>query len=165
VIYGGLGVGVPLPAWPRYSIEDNLYGDWSSIENGLRRVADWLKQAEAALSQARDSRDDKHYWASCFFSHQAAEYAARALLESLGVEARGHSVTELLDRARGLGVDIPEELRRMALNPDRHYLQSRYVNTFYSGAPVDYYTLEDAERALKEDEGVVTRLKEKIRGA
>jgi len=87
------------------------------------------------------------------------------LLESLGMEARGHSVAELLDRARELGIDIPEELRRMALNLDRHYLQSRYVNTFYSGAPVDYYTLEDAERALKEAEEVVTRLKEKIRGA
>lgn len=86
-------------------------------------------------------------------------------MESLGVEARGHSVAELLDKAGGLGVDIPEELRRKALNLDRHYLQSRYVNTFYSGAPVDYYTLEDAERALREAEEIVGCLKEKIRGA
>jgi len=131
----------------------------------LRRVADWLKQADAALSQARDSREDGHYWASCFFAHQAAEYAAKALLESLGVEARGHSVSSLLDRARELGVEIPEEIRRKALSLDRHYLQSRYVNTFYSGAPVDYYTLEDADKALGEAEELVRYLKEKIRSS
>jgi HEPN domain-containing protein len=131
----------------------------------LRRVADWLRQADAALSQARDSKEDEHYWASCFFAHQAAEYAAKALLESLGVEARGHSVSSLLDKACELGVEIAEEIRRKALSLDRHYLQSRYVNTFYSGAPVDYYTLEDAEKALEEAEKLVRHLKEKIRGS
>lgn len=131
--------------------------------NDLRRFADWLRQANAALSQARDSRKDGHYWASCFFAHQAAEYAAKALLEFLGVEARGHSVAGLFDKARELGIEIPEELRRKALNLDRHYLQSRYVNTFYSGAPVDYYTMEDAERALREAEELVRYIEEKIR--
>ena len=115
----------------------------------MRRVADWLKQADAALSQSRDSKEDGHYWASCFFAHQAAEYAAKALLASLGLEARGHSISDLLERMREQGIEISEELRRCALNLDRHYLQSRYVNTFYSGAPVDYYGLEDAEKALK----------------
>jgi len=131
----------------------------------LRRVADWLRQADAALSQARDSKEDGHYWASCFFAHQATEYAAKALLESLGVESRGHSVSSLLDKARELGIEIPEEMRRKALSLDRHYIQSRYVNTFYSGAPVDYYSLEDAEKALREAEELVRYLKEKIRGA
>jgi len=131
----------------------------------LRRLADWLKQADAALSQAQDSKEDGHYWASCFFAHQAAEYAVRALLESLGVEARGHSVSSLLDKARELGVEITEEIRKKALSLDRHHLQSRYVNTFYSGTPVDYYTLEDAEKALGEAEELVRHLKEKIRGS
>lgn len=131
----------------------------------MRRFADWLRQADAALSQARDSKEDGHYWASCFFAHQAAEYAAKALLESLGVEARGHSVSSLLDKARELGIEILEEMRRKALSLDRHYIQSRYVNTFYSGAPVDYYSLEDAEKALREAEELVRYLKEKIRGA
>jgi HEPN domain-containing protein len=116
------------------------------------KASDWLRQAEAALLQARDSMEDGHHWASCFFAHQAAEYAAKALLASLGAEARGHSVKDLLEMAGRMGVDVPEDLRNMALNLDRHYLQSRYVNTFYSGAPVDYYRLEDAERAVGEAE-------------
>ena len=131
----------------------------------MRRFADWLRQADAALSQARDSKEDGHYWASCFFAHQATEYAAKALLESLGVEARGHSVCSLLDKARELGIEILEEMRRKALSLDRHYIQSRDVDTFYSGAPVDYYSLEDAEKALREAEELVRYLKEKIRGA
>ena len=130
----------------------------------MRRTADWLKQADVALSQARDSKEDGHYWASCFFAHQAAEYAAKALLASSGLEARGHSVSDLLERMREQGIEISEELRKSALDLDRHYLQSRYVNTFYSGAPVDYYSLEDAERALKEAETLVGYFKEKIRG-
>ena len=43
-----------------------------------------------------------------------------------------------------LGVEIPEEVGRKALSLDRHFLQLRYVNTFYSGTPVDYYALWDA---------------------
>ncbi|RLG02169.1 MAG: hypothetical protein DRN61_06950 [Thaumarchaeota archaeon] len=39
------------------------------------------------------------------------------------------------------------------------------MNTFYSGAPVDYYTLEDAEKALGEAEKLVRYLKEKVRGS
>jgi len=74
-------------------------------------------------------------------------------------------VSSLLDKARELGVEITEEIRKKALSLDRHYLQSRYVNTFYSGAPVDYYTLEDAEKALGEAEELVRYLKEKIRGS
>ncbi|MCS7133048.1 MAG: HEPN domain-containing protein [Aigarchaeota archaeon] len=131
----------------------------------MRRVTDWLKQADAALSQARDSKRDGHYWASCFFAHQAVEYAAKAILTSFGIEARGHSVTDLLEKMREQGVEIPEEFKRHALNLDRHYIQSRYVNTFYSGAPVDYYGLEDAEKALREAETLVRYFKEKIRGA
>lgn len=126
-------------------------------------MADWLKQARAALAQARDSKKDGHYWASCFFAHQAAEYAAKALLASLGVEAKGYSISDLIDLMHEHGVEVPEKLRRKALNLDRHYLQSRYVNTFYSGAPVDYYGVEDAEKALEEAETLVRYFEEEIR--
>ena len=81
------------------------------------------------------------------------------------MEARGHSISDLLERMREQGIEVSEGLRRSALDLDRHYLQSRYVNTFYSGAPVDYYGLEDAEKALREAETLVGYFKEKIRGS
>ncbi|MEM4189754.1 MAG: HEPN domain-containing protein, partial [Candidatus Caldarchaeum sp.] len=76
------------------------------------------------------------------------------------VEARGHSVFELLRRCSDM--NFSENLYRAALNLDRHYLQSRYVNTFYSGAPVDYYTEQDAARALQEASMIVRAVEEKI---
>ena len=78
---------------------------------------------------------------------------------------RDSSISDLLEKIREQGVEVSEELRRSALDLDRHYLQSRYVNTFYSGAPVDYYGLEDAEKALREAEALVGYFKEKIRGS
>lgn len=130
----------------------------------VRRTSDWLRQAEAALRQAKDSAEGGHYWASCFFAHQAAGFAAKAYLASLGAEARGHSVAELLQKAKELGEEPPEGLLRSALSLDRHYLQARYVNAFYSGAPVDYYTMEDAKRALEEAEALVSYFKKKAGG-
>lgn len=64
-------------------------------------------------------------------------------------------MAEILRKAAELGVEELSELERLALNLDRHYLQSRYVNTFHAGAPIDYYTLEDAEKALDEASRVV----------
>lgn len=127
----------------------------------LRRWGDWLKQSKAALAQAEDSLKQGHFWASCFFSHQAAEFSVKALLAYLGVEARGHSVSELLRKCSEMNVNLPEDLHRAALNLDRHYLQSRCVNTFYSGAPVDYYTEQDASRALQEAKAIARAVEEK----
>lgn len=131
----------------------------------MRRTSDWLKQAEAALSQARDSARGGHYWASCFFSHQAAEFYVKALLISRGIEARGHSVHDLLEELTKTGLHVPESLLRVARSLDRHYLQSRYVNAFHTGAPVDYYRKEDAEKALREAEEVAEYCRREVQAS
>jgi len=51
-------------------------------------------------------------------------------------------------------LEIGEELLETARGLDRHYLQTRYVNAYPSGAPVDYYREEDAEEALRGAERV-----------
>ena len=38
---------------------------------------------------------------------------------------------------------------------DKHYISTRYPNGFASGAPMDYYTTEDAERAIDDAEAIV----------
>jgi len=121
----------------------------------MRRTGDWLKQAEAALAQAKDSTQGGHYWAACFFSHQAAEYAAKALLASRGVEARGHSIYDLLEEIARIGPAVDSKSMEYARNLDRHYLQSRYPNTLHTGAPVDYYRRSDAEKAVSEAQEIV----------
>jgi len=91
----------------------------------MRRPRDWFRQAELDLGAARDARRlDHHEWA-CFAAQQAAEKAVKALHESVGTEAWGHSVAELL---RGLG-DIPAELLDAARALDKHYIPARYPNS------------------------------------
>lgn len=127
----------------------------------MRRSSDWFRQARAALGQARLSLDHGYYWASCFFSQQAAEYAAKGLLASLGREARGHSIYELLLEARRESIALEEEMLRGARELDRHYLHSRYPNVYHVGAPLDYYDKMDAERAIEEAERIVRLCEEK----
>lgn len=128
----------------------------------MRRVEDWLKMAKAALKQAKDSLKDENYWASCFFSHQAAEFSLKALLSSFGKERRGHSLYDLLEELRGSELGIPKELLELARDLDRHYLQTRYVNAYPSGAPVDYYKLEDAKKSIKEAEEIIAFTEESL---
>jgi HEPN domain-containing protein len=38
---------------------------------------------------------------------------------------------------------------------DKHYIPTRYPNGFASGAPMDYYTTDDATRAIDDAEAIV----------
>ena len=118
--------------------------------------------AKAALKQAKDSLKDENYWASCFFSHQVAEFSLKALLSSFGKERRGHSLYDLLEELRGSEFNIPNELLNLARDLDRHYLQTRYVNAYPSGAPVNYYKLKDAKKSIKEAEEIIAFTEESL---
>jgi HEPN domain-containing protein len=120
------------------------------------RSADWLRQAEADLAHARHALEDgDHDWC-CFAAQQAAEKAAKAAHEALGQAAWGHSVTDLL---RGLpgshasAIDPPLLDRARAL--DKLYVPTRYPNGLPAGAPADYYTRTEAERAIADAEAVL----------
>jgi HEPN domain-containing protein len=55
------------------------------------RSLDWLRQAEADLRHARNSRDDgDHNW-SAFAAHQAAGKAITAVFQRAHLDARGHT--------------------------------------------------------------------------
>ena len=112
------------------------------------RAKDWLRQALRDLAQAEAStREGYHEWA-CFAAQQAAEKAVNALYESINMEAWGHSVSRLLE-------NLPEELKpnreliEKAKELDRHYIPTRYPNMHDEGAPMDYYTSIDSERAVE----------------
>lgn len=63
----------------------------------MERSADWMDQAQGDLAHARhDMAAGFHDWA-CFSAQQAAEKAAKAVLQKLRVEAWGHSAADLLE--------------------------------------------------------------------
>lgn len=62
-------------------------------------------------------------------------------------------MSDLLD---GLGSGAPgETLMARAKALDKHYVPTRYPNGFPSGAPMDFYTVEDADRAIEDATAII----------
>jgi HEPN domain-containing protein len=119
------------------------------------RTADWFRQAEADLQHARHAlRDGHHEWA-CFAAQQAAEKAAKAAHAALGQEAWGHVVTELLEALQPHEPAVDENLLDRARALDKLYIPTRHPNGLAGGAPADFYTRPEAERAISDAEAVL----------
>src|SRR5437868_6750359 len=110
------------------------------------RAQDWFRQAEADLRLARTARDAGHYEWAAFASQQAAEKAIKALFQHLHLEAWGHVLSALLEHLPNESIATTELMDR-AKELDKHYIPTRYPNGFERGAPVDYYTQREADRA------------------
>ena len=121
----------------------------------------WMKQAKnTLLSSKRDKEAGDYNW-SCFKAQQAAEFAVKALLYGIGLSAIGHSLLKFLGDLEKKGIKI-DEIKRCARTLDRHYIPTRYPNFHPEGAPLDYYTEEDARRAIEYAEEVIEFCRSKI---
>lgn len=126
-----------------------------------RRVDDWLRQADKDLKHARTSLTAGDYEWACFASQQAAEKALKAFYQSLGGESFGHSILRMMK-------DLPDQiaktkrLLKKAADLDKFYIPTRYPNGFDWGAPMDYFQKDDAEKAVKDAEEIITFAKSKI---
>lgn len=118
------------------------------------RHADWFRQAEADLRHARNALEAGDYEWACFAAQQAAEKGLKAVVQKLGGEPWGHSVTVLLG---GLGerVEVGRDLVDAGKRLDKHYIPTRYPNGFDAGAPTDYYTAAEAEGAIEDAAAIV----------
>ncbi len=119
-----------------------------------QRYMDWFRQAEADLRHARHALDDGDFEWSCFAAQQAAEKALKALFQKLGMEAWGHTLTALVGN---LPPDVgpASDLVDCARTLDKHYIPTRYPNSFDTGAPTDFYTRRDAEQAIRCAEAIL----------
>ncbi|MCR4404351.1 MAG: HEPN domain-containing protein [Candidatus Acetothermia bacterium] len=125
-----------------------------------RRHEDWLRQAKRKLDSARWDLQGAFYEDACFSAHQAAELAAKALLESQGRVETGHSVQALLKKA---GVS-EARLLGGGRTLDRYYIPTRYPNGFPSGAPMDYYDEPTAQEAIELAARIVEFVEQQIAG-
>lgn len=117
------------------------------------RPDDWFRQSERDLAHARRALEAGDFEWACFACQQAAEKAVKAVYQQMGAEARGHSVTgllrvlpQVLPPARA-GVVTPAALDR-ARGLDRHSIPARYPDAHPEGAPFEFYTREEAARAV-----------------
>jgi HEPN domain-containing protein len=118
------------------------------------RADDWLRQAHRDLDHARNTLADGIYEWAAFAAQQAAEKAVKALFQSLGAEARGHSITQLL-ASLPPPLKPPETAIEDAKELERHYIGPRYPNSYPEGAPGDFYTEAEAQRAIVTAERVI----------
>lgn len=72
--------------------------------------------------------------------------SVKALIQALGGEAWGHSVTALIDALPEDGK--PQHLRGRAAELDQAYIPSRYPNAHPIGFPGNMYTRAIAERLI-----------------
>jgi HEPN domain-containing protein len=112
------------------------------------RYLDWLRQADADVHHARNALKAGDFEWSCFAAQQGAEKALKAVFVKLGMEAWGHTLTALIGNLPK-GTGVPPALINDAKTLDKHYIPTRYPNGFDSGAPRDFYTKEEAERAIQ----------------
>lgn len=129
------------------------------------RADDWLEQGRHDLDHARHALDAGDYDWACFAAHQAAEKAVKALILSLSGEGWGHAITRLL---QDVTQQTPweekrvEELLQSARRLDKHYIPTRYPNGFDAGAPVDYYTNEEADQAIQDAQRIHEAVQQSI---
>jgi HEPN domain-containing protein len=126
----------------------------------VERSKDWLNQAERDVKQAEASLRDGFYEWACFAAQQASEKSVKALIQVLGGEVWGHSVTALID-ALPEGVK-PFHLRDKALELDQAYIPSRYPNAHPAGFPGTMYTKVMAERLIGYAKEIVNYCQETV---
>jgi len=115
----------------------------------MNRWKDWRDQAHRDMERAWLDVEHGFYEWACFTAQQAAEKMVKALGMKLGIELWGHSLTQMLKAiAEEKGIDIPSSVSEAARELDKYYIPTRYPNGFASGKPADYFSREDAERAL-----------------
>ncbi|MEW6685426.1 MAG: HEPN domain-containing protein [Candidatus Edwardsbacteria bacterium] len=125
------------------------------------RHEDWLRQAERDLFHAQHALEDGDYEWTCFASQQAAEKAVKGLYQKFGADAWGHSVSVLLANLPS-GIKPHEELLDVAKGLDKYYIPPRYPNSYPTGAPYEYYTKEEARRAIDYATRIISFCKDKL---
>jgi len=85
-----------------------------------------------------------NYSQACFIAQQVAEKALRAIAYFRGADlVKGHSVY-LVCRELGINGELEEQARLL----DQFYIPTRYPDAQPAGAPFQYFSREQAERAL-----------------
>jgi len=124
----------------------------------MERALDLIRDAEDFIGAAKDLFKTGRWAKVCFNCQQCIELALKAALNSLGLERKGHDLSDLLEELliyrRDLGA-----FKEVVKILDQYYIPTRYANAFYSGSAMEHYTRQQAEEALRSTEELFGELK------
>lgn len=115
----------------------------------------YLKQGNHTLKSAKSDMDEEDYDWACFKAQQAAELIIKGFLRASGKVATGHSVIKLLQGISEWGIAVPEEIESCCRELDKVYIPTRYPDAYTWGAPMDYYSADNAMDSIKCAENVL----------
>ncbi len=124
----------------------------------------WFSEAEWNLETARILHERGRYNAACFYAHQAAEMAVKALLISRNESPWGHGVRALLERYSKISGEEVSHLLTHARELDRHYIPSRYPNAHPYGTPHEAYDEPTSAKAIESAELILRYVEERLYG-
>ncbi len=117
-----------------------------------KEIEDNLIQAKADLKTAKDNVPAQNYYASVFFSQQAAEKALKALylFKKSSLPEKTHNLVKI-----SLELNTPTEISTALGELTPAAVLTRYADVL-GMPPVKYYTLDNANHAIKLAEVVLT---------
>ncbi|MEM2009137.1 MAG: HEPN domain-containing protein [Ignisphaera sp.] len=115
----------------------------------------WIKSARLTLESAKRDHVNRDYNWSCFKAHQAAEKALKAILWGLGSPRIGHSLVELGNVLKSIGIEISIDIYEALVRLSKFYIPTRYPDVWSEGVPEDYYTESESREAIEFAEKVI----------
>ena len=115
----------------------------------------YLKQGVRNIESANGDMAEGDYEWACFKAHQAAELILKGFLRASGKIATGHSVIKLLQSISELNIAVSKEIESCCRELDKVYIPTRYPDAYAWGAPMDYYSADNAIDSIKCAENVL----------
>ena len=128
------------------------------------RTANWLEEANWDLENARILFKNNRFNTVVFHCQQAAEKAVKALLYHNKIIGWGHSIHSLLEKYKEIKNKNFEDIERLALSLDKHYITTRYPDALPNIAPHKAYNRQEAEVAISQAEDIIDFVNKEIKG-
>ena len=141
-------------SWPDGKRALEVPGHWRTMNSPYVTARRWLDTANEDLAVARHTAASDFHAHACFFAHQVAEKAVKALHYARGARSvLGHGVRHLMER-----LDPPAlvELLPEARELDLFYIPTRYPSGLDDGTPGEAFSAEQSSRAIDFAESIVT---------
>lgn len=127
------------------------------------RSTNWLEEANWDLENAKILFENDRFNTVVFHCQQAAEKAVKALLYHNNLNGWGHSIHSLLEKYKEIKNENFDDLKRMALSLDKHYITTRYPDALPNIVPHKAYNKQEAELAINQAKKIINYVIKEIK--